>query len=54
MTSILELNVVKFSAYRLATKLRAIQRKLRLDLLDVEVAHQGFEEHGLTSSRHEV
>ena len=52
--AILEFNIIKFSAYRLAMKLRAIQRKLRLDLLDIEVAHRGFEEHGLTADRHEV
>ena len=54
LTTLLELNVIKYSAYRLASKLRAIQRKLRLDLLDIEVAHRGFEEHGLTAERHEV
>jgi hypothetical protein len=54
MVGILDLNIIKFSAYRLAMKLRAIQRKLRLDLLDIEVAHRGFEEHGLTADRHEV
>ncbi len=54
MVGILDLNIIKFSAYRLAMKLRAVQRKLRLDLLDIEVAHRGFEEHGLTADRHEV
>ena len=54
MTSLLEMNVIKYSAYRLAMKLRTIQRRLQLDLLDIEVAHRGFEEHGLTAERHEV
>jgi len=54
MTSLLEMNVIKYSAYRLAMKLRSIQRRLQLDLLDIEVAHRGFEEHGLTADRHEV
>ena len=54
MTSLLEMNVIKYSAYRLAMKLRSIQRRLQLDLLDIEVAHRGFEEHGLTAERHEV
>lgn len=32
--------MIKFSAYRLASKLRSIQKKLQLDLLDIEVAHR--------------
>ena len=54
MATLLDMNSVKYSAYRLALKLRKVQQKLCLDLLDVEAAVLGFDEHGLTSSRHDM
>jgi len=54
MCSLLDMNDVKFSAYRLSLKLRRIQRRLCLDLLDLEAALVGFEEHGLTRERHDL
>lgn len=52
MKSLGEINTVKYSAYRLSLKLRKIQQKLCLDLLELETAVFGFEEHGLTQDRH--
>ena len=52
MSSLNELNNVKFSAYRMALKLRQIQKKLCLEHLDLESAMFGFEMHGLTSDRY--
>ncbi len=51
---LLELNRVRYSAYRLALKLRRVQQRLCLDLLDVETALFAFEEHGLTAERHHL
>ena len=51
MNSLAEFNSVKFSAYRMALKLRRIQKKLCLEHLDLESAMFGFEMHGLTSNR---
>ena len=52
MSSLAEFNSVKFSAYRMALKLRQIQKKLCLEHLDLESAMFGFEMHGLTSERY--
>eukprot|EP00094_Tigriopus_californicus_P012072 TCALIF_11665-PA protein Name:"Similar to DMD Dystrophin (Gallus gallus)" AED:0.11 eAED:0.12 QI:11/0.44/0.31/0.89/0.88/0.89/19/143/3398 len=52
MQSLGDINTVKYSAYRLSLKLRKIQQKLCLDLLELETAVLGFEEHGLTQDRH--
>ena len=52
MASLNELNNVKFSAYRMALKLRQIQKKLCLEHLDLESAMFGFEMHGLTPDRY--
>jgi regulator of replication initiation timing len=54
MASILEMNRVKYCAYRLALKLRKIQQKLCLDLLDLEVAISGFDNHGLKIESHDM
>ncbi len=54
MHSLLAMNTVKYSAYRLSLKLRKVQQKLCLDLLDLETALFGFEEHGLTAQRHDL
>ena len=51
MISLVDLNWVKFSAYRMALKLRRVQKKLSLEQLDLESAMFGFEMHGLTSER---
>ena len=50
----MEMNTVKYSAYRLALKLRRVQQRLCLDLLDLEAAVLGFDMHGLTPDRHDM
>ncbi len=54
MGELLDLNTVKYSAYRLALKLRKVQQRLCLDLLDLEAAVLGFDVHGLTADRHDL
>lgn len=44
---LLQLNEVRFSAYRTALKLRAIQKKLCLDLVNLSAASESFDLHGL-------
>lgn len=44
---LLQLNEVRFSAYRTALKLRAIQKKLCLDLVSLSAASEAFDVHGL-------
>ncbi|GJQ67359.1 hypothetical protein Trydic_g8249 [Trypoxylus dichotomus] len=44
---LLQLNEVRFSAYRTALKLRAIQKKLCLDLVTLSAASESFDIHGL-------
>lgn len=44
---LLQLNEVRFSAYRTALKLRAMQKKLCLDLVTLSVASESFDLHGL-------
>ena len=46
--------IVKFSAYRLALKLRKIQKKLCLDLLDNASAVVCFNCHGLSAEKHDL
>ena len=53
MESLLEMNTVKFSVYRMALKLRKVQQKLCLDLLDLKSALFAFNEHGLTADKHD-
>ena len=53
MESLLEMNTVKFSVYRFALKLRKVQQKLCLDLLDLKSALFAFNEHGLTGDKNE-
>ena len=53
MESLLELNNIKYAAYRMASKLRRVQKRLGLELLDLESADIGFELHGLSCDRHE-
>ena len=47
LQSVSAMNTVKFSAYRMALKLRKVQQKLCLDLLDITSAVVCFESHGL-------
>ncbi|CAL4082352.1 unnamed protein product, partial [Meganyctiphanes norvegica] len=42
-----EFNHIKFSAYRTATKLRVLQKKLALDHAKMQMATDLFDEHGL-------
>jgi EF hand len=44
---LLQLNEVRFSAYRTALKLRAIQKKICLDLVNLTSASEAFDLHGL-------
>ena len=53
MESLLEMNTVKFSVYRFALKLRKVQQKLCLDLLDLKSALFAFNEHGLTGDKND-
>jgi len=48
------MNTVKFSAYRMALKLRKVQQKLCLDLLDIASAVVCFDSHGLTSDKDDL
>ncbi|XP_034253175.1 dystrophin isoform X3 [Thrips palmi] len=47
MNSLSELNEVRFSAYRTAMKLRAVQKSMCLDLLSLSTAIEAFDSHGL-------
>uniref|UniRef100_A0A3P8UMV0 Utrophin n=1 Tax=Cynoglossus semilaevis TaxID=244447 RepID=A0A3P8UMV0_CYNSE len=46
-----DLNNVRFSAYRTAMKIRRLQKALCLDLLDLHVAQNTFEQHKLTNNQ---
>ncbi|KAG9347638.1 hypothetical protein JZ751_005209 [Albula glossodonta] len=45
-----DLNNVRFSAYRTAMKIRRLQKALCLDLLDLNVAQNTFEQHKMTQN----
>lgn len=47
MKSLADLNEVRFSAYRTALKLRAVQKRLALDRIPMSVAVESFDRHGL-------
>ncbi|XP_037924847.1 dystrophin, isoforms A/C/F/G/H isoform X5 [Hermetia illucens] len=47
MKSLADLNEVRFSAYRTALKLRAVQKRLALDRIPMSVAIDSFDRHGL-------
>ncbi|XP_062714874.1 dystrophin, isoforms A/C/F/G/H isoform X7 [Aedes albopictus] len=47
MKSLADLNEVRFSAYRTALKLRAVQKRLAFDRLAMNVAIESFDRHGL-------
>ncbi|XP_041106254.1 dystrophin-like isoform X4 [Polyodon spathula] len=48
--SLADLNSVRFSAYRTAMKIRRLQKALCLDLLDLGVAQNIFEQHKITQN----
>ncbi|XP_066556846.1 utrophin isoform X3 [Amia ocellicauda] len=48
--SMADLNNVRFSAYRTAMKIRRLQKALCLDLLELNVAQNIFEQHKLTQN----
>ncbi|CAJ1078469.1 dystrophin isoform X1 [Xyrichtys novacula] len=48
--SLADLNNVRFSAYRTAMKIRRLQKALCLDLLDLSVAQNTFEQHKMTNN----
>nr|XP_046491679.1 dystrophin, isoforms A/C/F/G/H-like isoform X10 [Neodiprion pinetum] len=47
MSSLADLNEVRFSAYRTAMKLRTVQKRLCLDMLSLSAALEQFDTHGL-------
>lgn len=47
MKSLSDLNEVRFSAYRTALKLRAVQKRLCLDRIPMALAIDAFDKHGL-------
>ncbi|CAH0556639.1 unnamed protein product [Brassicogethes aeneus] len=51
---LLQLNDVRFSAYRTALKLRAIQKKLSLDLVTLNAASEAFDLHGLRAQNDKI
>ena len=52
--SLTAINTVKFAAYRLSLKLRKIQQRLCLDLLDIASAVVCFDSHGITADKHDL
>ena len=54
LQSVSAMNTVKFSAYRMALKLRKVQQKLCLDLLDITSAVVCFESHGLGADKDDL
>ncbi|VEN49818.1 unnamed protein product [Callosobruchus maculatus] len=51
---LLQLNEVRFSAYRTALKLRAIQKKLGLDMVTINMASEAFDLHGLRAQNDKI
>lgn len=51
---LLQLNEVRFSAYRTALKLRAIQKKLSLDLVNLNAVSESFDLHGLRAQNDKI
>ena len=54
LSQLAAMNTVKFSAYRVALKLRKVQQRLCLDLLDIASAEVCFDSHGLTVDKHDL
>ncbi|KAL1512976.1 hypothetical protein ABEB36_002471 [Hypothenemus hampei] len=52
--SLLQLNEVRFSAYRTALKLRTIQKKLCLDFVALNVISESFDLHGLRAQNDKI
>ncbi|KAK9870702.1 hypothetical protein WA026_008274 [Henosepilachna vigintioctopunctata] len=51
---LLQLNEVRFSAYRTALKLRALQNKLSLDYVPLSTASEAFDLHGLRGQNDKI
>lgn len=51
---LLQLNEVRFSAYRTALKLRAIQKKMCLDMVSISGASEAFDLHGLRAQNDKI
>nr|XP_023019878.1 dystrophin [Leptinotarsa decemlineata]XP_023019880.1 dystrophin [Leptinotarsa decemlineata] len=51
---LLQLNEVRFSAYRTALKLRSIQKKLCLDLVTISSSSEAFDLHGLRAQNDKI
>ncbi|XP_019870553.1 dystrophin [Aethina tumida] len=51
---LLQLNDVRFSAYRTALKLRSIQKKLSLELVTLSAASEAFDLHGLRAQNDKI
>lgn len=51
---LLQLNEVRFSAYRTALKLRSIQKKLCLDLVSINSSSEAFDLHGLRGQNDKI
>lgn len=48
------MNEVRFSAYRTALKLRAIQKRLSLDQVTISAASEAFDLHGLRAQNDKI
>lgn len=48
------MNEVRFSAYRTALKLRAIQKRLCLDQVSISAASEAFDLHGLRAQNDKI
>lgn len=51
---LLQLNDVRFSAYRTALKLRSLQNKLCLDYVPLNTASEAFDLHGLRGQNDKI
>ncbi|XP_059157467.1 dystrophin-like isoform X5 [Physella acuta] len=47
MDALMELNKIRFAAYRTGMKLRMLQKKLCLDMVSLQMAVEAFDSHGL-------
>lgn len=54
LDNLASMNTVKYCAYRLAIKLRKVQQKLCLDLLDIASVVVCFDSHGLSMDKHDL
>ncbi|XP_030761234.1 dystrophin-like [Sitophilus oryzae] len=51
---LLQLNEVRYSAYRTALKLRTIQKKLCLDIVNISTVSEAFDLHGLRAQNDKI